>query len=280
MEQRHFLLGMGQISVHGGELEKNLNHAEEIIIQAAQQGCKIIVLPECLDLGWTHPSARELAQPIPGPTTIKLTKIARLYQIYIVAGLTEKATEGIFNAAVFISPEGNILLKHRKINELDIAHDLYSAGTSLEVVNTPLGVIGINICADNFPNSLVLGHSLARIGAQMILSPCAWAMPADHNNKKHPYGKMWEKSYSTLARLYNIYMVGVSNVGEINGGPWKGRNCIGNSLTIGPDGKILMKGSYGVNSEQLLTVPIQIGSPLPWGTKLIDYLHSKRYRGP
>ena len=37
------------------------------------------------------------------------------------------------------------------------------------------------MAADNFPDSLVLGHSLARMGAQILLSPSAWAVPADHD---------------------------------------------------------------------------------------------------
>lgn len=40
------------------------------------------------------------------------------------------------------------------------------------------------------------------------------------------------------------------------------------------------KGSFGVDQEQILLVSNQIGSPLPWGTKLLKYLRSKRYYGP
>ncbi len=267
--------------VEGGKVEDNLARAEKMVHDAAQKGCRIIVLPECFDCGWTFPGTRELARPVPGSTTDRLAQSARNNHIYVVAGISEKTPDAFYNAAVLISPEGKLLLKHRKINELDIAHDLYSPGDSLGVVKTPLGVIGLDICADNFPSSLVLGHSLGRMGAQLILSPSAWAVPANYDNKKHPYGKMWKKAYTQLAKLYNLHVIGVSNVGVISGGPWKGQWCIGCSLAIGPGGKILATGTFGVDKEELITIPIHVEERNPWGTSLLRYLRIKKhYHGP
>lgn len=70
----------------------------------------------------------------------------------------------MYNSAILVSPEGDILIKHRKINVLTIALDLYEIRDSLSVASTSLGKTGIDIFADNFPNSLALGHSLARMG--------------------------------------------------------------------------------------------------------------------
>ncbi len=272
---------MGQILVEGGKVEENLARAEKMVHDAAQKGCQIVVLPECLDCGWTFPDTRNLAQPIPGPITERLAQVALTNHIYVVAGLSERTSDVFYNAAVLISPEGKLLLKHRKINELDIAHDLYAPGDSLGVVKTPLGVIGLDICADNFPSSLVLGHSLGRMGAQLILSPSAWAVPANYDNKKHPYGKMWKKTYAKLAKLYNLHIIGVSNVGVISGGPWKGQWCIGCSLAVGPGGKILATGTFGVDKEELITIPIHVEGRNPWGTSLLRYLRIKKhYHGP
>lgn len=281
MNAHEFNLGMGQMLVEGGKVEENLARAETMVQDAARKGCQIIILPECLDCGWTFPETQALAQPIPGTFTNRLVNVARNNHIYVVAGLAEKTSNAIYNAAVLISPEGTILLKYHKINELDIAHDLYAPGDSLGVVKTPLGVIGINICADNFPSSLVLGHSLGRMGAQMILSPSAWAVPANYDNNKHPYGRMWKKAYTNLAKLYNMYVIGVSNVGIITDGPWKGRRCIGCSLAVGPGGKVLVRGTFGADKEELIVVPIHVESQNPWGTSLLHYLRTKKhYRGP
>ena len=96
----------------------------------------------------------------------------------MAAGLVERAGNRVYNAAVLIDPGGNLRLLHRKINELDIALDLYSIGDRLGVAETELGAIGLSICADNFGSSLAIGDVLARMGAQLILSPCAWAVDA------------------------------------------------------------------------------------------------------
>jgi len=275
-----FKLGMGQMLVEGGKREANLRRAEEMITRGSEEGCSILVLPECLDLGWTHPSARELAQKIPGRASKRLCKAAESRQIMVVAGLTERDGSRIFNSAVFIDGFGQILLKHRKINELSIAHDLYGIGDRLGIVETELGMIGLNICADNFPDSLAIGHVQARMGAHFILSPSAWAVKADHDNVKEPYGALWENAYSALCRLYDITVVGVSNVGWIEEGPWKGMKVIGCSLAVGPDGEILAKGPYGSDAEALVTAELQAIPRAVKGTKYADHLKSRGYQGP
>jgi predicted amidohydrolase len=280
MKETAYLLGMGQMLVEGGEPQRNLSRAEEMIRQAKEQDCRIVVLPECLDLGWTSPAAREEAQPVPGKHSEMISSAAREAGVYVVAGLVERAGDRLYNAAVFISPEGEILLKHRKLNELTIAQDLYATGDRLSIVETPLGTIGVNICADNFPNSLVFAHSLARMGCQVLLSPCAWAADGDHDNEKQPYGALWMESYTTLAKLYDITVAGVSNVGWLTAGPWKGRKCIGCSLAVGPGGEVLARGPYGENAEALLVVKVKVKPREVTGTAIADMLSNKGYTGP
>jgi predicted amidohydrolase len=108
-------------------------------------GCRLVVLPECLDLDWSDPSARELAQPIPGTHAERLARAAREHRVYVAAGLVERVGDRLDNVAVLIGPQGETLLHHRKINELDITLDLYSVGDRLGVVETELGTIGLNI---------------------------------------------------------------------------------------------------------------------------------------
>lgn len=273
-------LAMGQMLVEGGQVSQNLKRANTMIRRAAEAGCRVVVLPECLDIGWTDPAARALAQPIPGPHSDLLSRAARQNQIFAVAGLTERAGDRIYNAAVLISPEGDILLKHRKINIMDIAQDLYATGDCLAVAKTSLGTIGVNICADNFPNSLVLGHSLARMGAQILLSPSAWAMEPNHDNSQEPYGELWKNAYTTLARLYDMTVVGVSNVGRLRGGPWQGYKCIGCSLAVGPSGRILAQGPYGDAAEHLIAITVELVDRTATGTTIAEDLARKGYEGP
>lgn len=275
-----YKLAMVQMLVEGGKPEANLARAEERIREAADKGCKLAVLPECMNLGWTHPGARDLAEPIPGPHSEKLAEAAAAHHIYVVAGLVERAGDKIFNAAVLIGPDGEILLLHRKINELALAHDLYSIGDRLGVAETELGTLGLDICADNFGSSLAIGHALARMGAQMILSPSAWAVDADHDNQAEPYGELWRTSYRELARLYDLTVIGVSNVGWLEDGPWKGRKTIGCSLAMGPGGQILAQGPYGEDADTVIVVEIEPEEPIAKGTSIAGELRKRGYEGP
>lgn len=278
-----FKIAMGQMLVEGGRIEENLRRAERMVSKASQEKCQVIVLPECLDVGWTHPSAREFAGEIPGETSNRLCQAARRNNIIVVAGLTEHEGNCIYNSALLIDQSGKILLKHRKINVLNIAQDLYNIGNTLSVAKTKIGTIGINICADNFRNSHAIGHVLARMGAHFIFSPSAWAVDLDHDNIEHPYGKEWRewvRSYSELSRLYEIAIVGVSNVGWIEAGPWKGKKVIGGSLTIGPDGEVLARGPYGHDAEALITLKLQARPRDVKGTDYGPYLKEKGYEGP
>lgn len=277
-----FLLAMAQMRVEGGKPETNLTRAEGMLAQAAAAGCRVAVLPECMDLGWTHPSARELAQPVPGPHFDRLAAAAQRHGLYVAAGLVERAGGKRYNAAVLIGPDGKLLLLHRKINELNIAQDLYAIGDRLGVASTEFGTFGLDICADNFHQSLAIGHVLMRMGARVILSPSSWAMPAEHDQAREPYHSFgtWIKGYTELARLYDAYVIGVSDVGWITGGPWQGRKCIGCSLAVGPGGTVLAEGPYGPDAEALLTIEISPRSAPGQGGALLENLQARGYRGP
>jgi predicted amidohydrolase len=275
-----FLAGMAQILVEGGRPEANLARAVARVEEAASRGCQIVVLPECLDLGWGDACARQLAEPIPGPHSDRLAAAARRHGVYVVAGLVERCGDPLYNAAVLIDPRGEIVLVHRKINELDLAHDLYAVGDRLGVAHTPLGTLGVNICADNFSDSLAVGHVLARMGAQAILSPSAWAVDAGHDNTAEPYGDLWRTSYRELCRLYDLHVIGVSSVGWLTSGPWKGRKVIGCSLAMGPGGRILAEAPYGEAAEALVVVPIDPRPPIARGTLVAETLRARGYHGP
>jgi predicted amidohydrolase len=238
-------IGMGQMRVKPGNPAANLARAVETIEAAARSGCDVVVLPECLDLGWMDPRARELAEPVPGERSDRLARAAAKAGIHVVAGLTERDGERIYNSSVLVSPAGELLRRHRKINELDIALELYSRGDSVAVAHTALGTVGVSICADNFPETPMFAESMALMGARLILSPCAWAVDPDHDNEREPYGDLWMRSYTRLARAHDMTIVGVSYVGPISGGAWKGHKCIGCSLAVGPGGEVLARGPYG-----------------------------------
>lgn len=247
---------MAQMLVLGGRPAENLARAAGMIEQAAAKGCRVVVLPECLDFGWTDPSAREGAQPIPGGHSDLLVSAAREYKIWVVAGLVERDGERLYNTAVMISPGGEIVLKHRKINELALAHDLYSLGSQISVADTGLGRVGLAVCADNYPDSPEIGGALGRMGCRLLLSPCAWAVDSDHDNAAKPYGKIWREAFEALTTRFAMAVIAVSSVGPITAGPWQGRKCVGCSLAYGPDGVLLAQGP--ADEEALLLVEADV----------------------
>jgi predicted amidohydrolase len=257
--EHSFKLAMVQMRVEPGARAQNLRCAAEFVAQAVAQGAQVVVLPEALPLGWTDSSTRNLADEIPGGETCRLlANLAKDYRVHLCSGIVERAGDCIYNAAVLIGPSGDVLLHHRKLNELDIAHDCYAQGDRLAVAHTPLGCLGVMICADAFARGQSISRTLGLMGAQMILSPCAWAVPANYDNALEPYGQLWRDHYGPVARDFRLWIAGVSNVGPIRSGPWAGRKCIGCSLLIGPDGREVLQGPYGVDAERILFAEIKL----------------------
>jgi predicted amidohydrolase len=272
-------VAMGQMLVKAGQPQQNLERAVTMIAAAAKAGADLIVLPECLDIGWTDGRAKDLAQPIPGSHSQQLAKAARDHHIHVAAGLVERFGNQLFNSAVLFDDSGGLLLLHRKINELGIAMGLYSIGDRLGVAHCKLGVIGLDICADNVPNSLAIGHVLARMGAQIIVAPSAWAVPPEHDQDQEPYGALWLGAYQHLSRIYDLPVVGVSGVGWLEDGAWKGWKVIGCSLAVGADAQIIAQAPYGTNAEDLRVVKVTLRPPSVLGTGLTDSLSQRDYNG-
>lgn len=257
-----FKIALAQMPVIGGAIAANVTRAVECIAQAAGEGAAVVLLPEALDCGWFHSSALLHAGGIPdGESCLRLREAAKTHRIHVCAGLVERAGDALFNSAVLISPEGEVLLHHRKINELAMAHHLYACGDRLGVAHTSLGTFGLMICADGFAPNLAVSRALGLMGAQLILSPCAWAVPPDHDNTRDPYGRLWLDSYGPVAKQFGLWIAGASNVGRISEGEWSGHHCIGCSLVVNPDGEPALRGSYGVDAAELLLVEIELKSP-------------------
>lgn len=246
-----------------GDVAGNLSRAEERVAAAARQGADIVLLPEALDCGWAHPCARDLAGEIPnGDACIRLRAAAEQHEVFVCAGLVERDSRGTghgaryFNSAVLIDPRGEVLLHHRKIHELAFARELYTVGDRLGVAETPWGRAGLMICADGFAPGQAISRSLALMGARFILSPCAWAVQADHDNAQQPYGQLWLDNYGPVARDLGVWIAGCSNVGPVTAGEWAGRKCIGNSLVCAPGGAVAARGTHGAAADEILMVRV------------------------
>jgi predicted amidohydrolase len=252
-----FTLALAQIRVEQGRMAENLARAEARIAEAAAAGADVVLLPETLDAGWLSTAVGGTGSIPEGIPCRRLAAAARRHRVHVAAGLTERAGKRTYNAAVLLDSKGEVRLRHRKINELSEGWTTYGPGDRLGVADTPFGRVGLMICADAFAPGQVLSRSLGLMGAQVILSPCAWAMPADHDNSRAPYGWLWQENYGPVARDFRLWIAGCSNVGRIASGAWAGRACIGNSLVVNPAGEPVLRGPYGPDAEALLYIQIR-----------------------
>jgi len=268
---------MGQLLVEGGEPERNLERAERMIAEASTHQCDVVLLPETLDFAWTHPSALTEAHPIPGPYSDRLCQAALRYNLYLCAGLTERGADGRnYNAAILINPQGEIICKYHKINLLEVELPFYAVGQTLNVVDTPLGKIGVNICADNFLDGLPIGHTLARMGAEFILSPSSWTVDYSITEEHDPYREKWVKPYSILAQLYNVSVVGTTSVGYIVGGPYEGKKSVGCSLAVDASG-IRAQGTFNEFAGDLVVADLPRPVRTEQGTQIGQMLQRKGF---
>lgn len=254
-----FSLALLQMRLDPGDRASNLARVQAWLERAASAGAEVVLLPEALPFGWMSPAGRTGAHAIPDGADYDFFRQKAIeFGFYLCTGLVERSGPNIYNAAVLIAPDGQLLLHHRKIFELGIAHECYDLGDRLGVAQTPLGRIGLMICADGFAPGQVLSRALGMMGAQIILSPSAWAVPPAHDNLREPYGGLWLDNYGPVARAHGLWIAACSNVGAIKDGSWAGHQCIGSSMVLDPMGAVSCRGLYGVQAEQLLQVKIAL----------------------
>jgi N-carbamoylputrescine amidase len=229
--------------------EVNIQTSSRLIRQAAEQGAKIICLPELFNtIYFCYDQVQEnfqLAEPIPGPTTEEMATLAREVRAVLICPIFEKAMKGeYYNSAAVLGPNGELLGKYRK-NHLPLLSRLdpkertgnekfyFRPGNlGFPVFSTPFGVtIGILICYDrHFPEA---ARILALKGADILFVPTA--TPSGFTRY------VWEIELKAHATDNIYYICGVNKVGRDEGGSEK--VWYGTSLIINPQGEILAQGS-------------------------------------
>ncbi len=150
--------------------QENLTQFAEFINTAGEQKADIVCLPEGITVVSTGKTYLEVSETIPGPTTRFLGQLAKKHKMYIVAGIYEKEEPVVYNTAVLLGRNGELLGKYRKVTlpreEIDGG---ITPGNSFPVFETDFGKIGIMICWDvYFPEP---ARMLALQGAEIILLP-------------------------------------------------------------------------------------------------------------
>jgi predicted amidohydrolase len=270
-------LALAQLLVEGTEPERNFERAEKLIARAKNENCDLVLLPETIDFAWTHPDALLNAKQIPGEYSNLFCELAKRYNIWLCVGLTEKAEAYNYNTALLIDNSGNIIGKHRKINLLTVEFPYYEVGQKLEVFDTPFGKIGLNICADNYIDAIDIGHTLTRMGAQLILAPSSWTVEHSITEAEDPYRDKWIKPLSVLAKAHGIVVASSTSVGYIVGGPYEGKKMVGCSLCIAANG-IIAQGAFNEFAGDLVVAEFEIPQRKMKGTEIGATLQKQGFK--
>ncbi len=215
------VLGLIQMSCSENP-QANLDKALVRIEEAQSSGAQIICLQELfrsLYFPQTEDAARfVLAEPIPGPTTEKLCKLARAKKIVIVAALFEKRTQGIYhNTAVVIDADGSLVGKYRKMHIPDdpgFYEKFYFTPGDLgfKAFQTRYAKIGVLVCWDQwFPEAARL---TALQGAQILFYPTAigWNVKEPRSVARSQH-EAWELIQRSHAVANGVYVAVVNRVG-------------------------------------------------------------------
>ncbi len=225
----------------------NLSNVELAIRQAASGGAKIICLPELFEHRYFCQTENhkyfDLAQPIPGPTTDHLKKLAGELQVVIIASLFEKRARGLYhNTVAVLDADGSYLGKYRKMHIPDdpgFYEKFYFTPGDLgyKVFDTRYARIGTLICWDQwFPEAARL---TAMMGAEILFYPTAigWDI-SQHQKANAEQYQAWQTIQRSHAIANGIHVVAVNRVGqEGNIKFW------GGSMVINPFGTVLWEGN-------------------------------------
>ncbi len=208
--------------------EKNLELWCEQIDAAGKLALDIVCLGEVITRVGTRASLREVAQPIPGPVTDRLGAAAKRNRIWVVAGLTERAGDVVYNTAVLFDRRGRIAGTYRKTH---LPREEWKQGVrpgrEYPVFDTDFGRVAMQICYDwFFPETTAI---LALKGAEIIFAPTWGNTLPDEDGMVNG-----ETVFRVRARDNGVFMV--PSVYD------------GSSLVINPMGRILAsnKGKEGV----------------------------------
>ena len=261
-----FTIGLIQMAL-GADLNANLKKAISMIERAAKQGAEVICLPELFKSKYFCQNEDiknfRLAETIPGPSTLAVSKVAKKHKVAVVVPLFEKRTMGIYhNSAAIIDANGEIAGVYRKMHIPDdpaFYEKFYFTPGDLgfNSFRTKYGDIGTLICWDQwYPEAARL---TALKGASILFYPTAIGW---HPHEKAEHGKAQFESWQTVQRGHaianGVYVAAVNRVGlEKVDEKSPGIEFWGQSFVVDPQGKFLAQAS--VDKEEILMAEVDLG---------------------
>lgn len=243
------------------DLTANLAAAERGLREAAERGANIVCLQELFrSVYFCQVEDHEyfdLAEPIPGPTTARMQKLARELGVVVIASLFERRAPGLYhNTAAIIDADGTFVGKYRKMHIPDdplFYEKFYFTPGDLgfRAWDTKFGRIGVLICWDQwYPEAARL---TALQGAQILFYPTAIGW---HPKEKAAHGVRQHSSWETIQRGHAVangcYVVAPNRIGHEAPDGGDGIEFWGQSFVADPAGQIVAKAS--VDREEVLIV--------------------------
>jgi N-carbamoylputrescine amidase len=265
-----FKVGLIQMSCTP-EPAENLQHAMDRVREAASKGAQVICLPELFQTQYfcqrEDAALFDLAEPIPGPTTQKLSALAKELKIVLVASLFERRTAGVYhNTAVTFDSDGSQRDMYRKMHIPDdpLYYEKYyftPGDLGFKAVTTSAGRVGTLVCWDQwYPEGARL---TALQGASILFYPTAIGW---HPAEKAEFGVAQHDAWRTIQRSHAIangVYVGVVNrvgfeTGNIRGNEAAGAGLEfwGGSFLCDPFGRVIAEASH--DKEEILVGEVDL----------------------
>lgn len=208
-----------------GAVDQNVARAVELVSTAADEGARLVVLPELCNSGYVFESRAEAwacAEEVPsGPTVRAWTELCRDRGLYVVAGIAERSGQRLFNSSVVLGPDGHIGT-FRKVHLWNQENYFFEPGDlGFPVFRTPIGRIATFICYDGwFPESY---RECALRGADIICIPTNWVpIPGQAEGQQ----AMATVLCMANAHSNSVYIAAADRVGVERGQPFNGQSVI------------------------------------------------------
>ena len=262
--KQNYRVGLIQMSC-GPDPDANLDKAADKVRQAAREGAQVICLPELFRAQYfcqrEDISLFDIAEPIPGPSTERLSAIAREENVVVIASLFERRAAGLYhNTAAVLDQDGSLRGLYRKMHIPDdplYYEKFYFAPGDLgfRSFDTGVGKIGTLVCWDQwYPEG---ARITALQGANVLFYPTAIGW---HPAEKEEFGTAQYEAWQTIQRAHaianGVYVAAVNRVGhehgDIRGNRVEGAGLEfwGGSFLADPFGRIIAKAAH--DKEEIL----------------------------
>ncbi len=191
-----------------GQPDKSIRNMARWARKAVKEGAEFLVYPELGVNGYFH-STRcwDVAEPVPGPSTDKLTELARQLGVILCFGVLEREADVVYNTQVVVNGDG-ILGAQRKIHMPGTEYLYWRGGFEIKVIDIGKAKIGITICYDSLFSEMA--RTLFFKGAEVFVMPFAYNTgPRETFPEVDPTGL----TYRVHCYINGAYGIVVNNAG-------------------------------------------------------------------